>query len=231
MKGKTILITSGGCLEKWDNVRGHTNMAKGTIGSLLAEEALSLGARVIYLHGYFAKKPVAKTGQPLQTCMFEGILDLRDKVKEIVTNERVDAVIMAAAGSDWIVEKMVTQSGEELPKTGKISSDHPPIIHFKKAPKVINFIKEWSPESLLVGFKLESDVRREVLLERAKLRMTTSRATLMVANASDSLYTTEAIHYIVDTEGNVTTCEGKEETAKRLLQCIAEKVAMFSYTL
>ena len=28
MKGKKVLITSGGCLEKWDQVRGHTNMPK-----------------------------------------------------------------------------------------------------------------------------------------------------------------------------------------------------------
>lgn len=38
MKGKKVLITSGGCLEKWDQVRGHTNMAKGTIGRIIAEE-------------------------------------------------------------------------------------------------------------------------------------------------------------------------------------------------
>ena len=42
MKGKKILITSGGCLEKWDQVRGHTNLAKGTIGKILAEEAMSI---------------------------------------------------------------------------------------------------------------------------------------------------------------------------------------------
>ena len=56
MKGKKVLITSGGCLEKWDQVRGHTNMAKGTIGRIIAE-LLAKGAHVIYLHGYFAEKP------------------------------------------------------------------------------------------------------------------------------------------------------------------------------
>ena len=56
MKGKKVLITSGGCLEKWDQVRGHTNMAKGTIGRIIAEELISK-AHVIYLHGYFAEKP------------------------------------------------------------------------------------------------------------------------------------------------------------------------------
>lgn len=44
MKGKKVLITSGGCLEKWDQVRGHTNMAKGTIGRIIAEELISKGA-------------------------------------------------------------------------------------------------------------------------------------------------------------------------------------------
>ena len=40
MKGKKVLITSGGCLEKWDHTR-HTNMAKGTIGRIIAEELIS----------------------------------------------------------------------------------------------------------------------------------------------------------------------------------------------
>ncbi len=40
LKGKKILITSGGTLEKWDNVRGHTNLAKGTIGCYLVYTAI-----------------------------------------------------------------------------------------------------------------------------------------------------------------------------------------------
>ncbi len=63
---KNVLITSGGCLEKWDNVRGHTNLAKGTIGKKIAEEALLKGANVTYLHGYFADKPDAVNTQNLQ---------------------------------------------------------------------------------------------------------------------------------------------------------------------
>ena len=40
---------------KWDQVRGHTNMAKGTIGRIIAEELISKGAYVIYLHGYLRR--------------------------------------------------------------------------------------------------------------------------------------------------------------------------------
>ena len=87
MKGKKVLITSGGCLEKWDQVRGHTNMAKGTIGRIIAEELISKGAHVIYLHGYFAEKPNDINNQ-LELHPFEGIIDLRDKMKSIITHEK-----------------------------------------------------------------------------------------------------------------------------------------------
>ena len=43
MQEKKVLITSGGCLEKWDQVRGHTNLAKGTIGRIIAEELMTKG--------------------------------------------------------------------------------------------------------------------------------------------------------------------------------------------
>ncbi|WP_028400120.1 phosphopantothenoylcysteine decarboxylase [Ectobacillus panaciterrae] len=225
MKGKKVLITSGGCLEKWDNVRGHTNMAKGTIGRLMAEEALSQGASVIYLHGYFAQKPSFTEGSALQLCSFEGILDLQEKMKEILTNEQIDVVIMAAAGSDWIVDKMLTQDGEVISHNGKISSDNPPIIHFKKTPKVINQIKSWSPDTLLVGFKLESDVDQKTLLQRAAVRMESSGAEMMVANSSDSLYTHAAVHYIMDREGHVVECSSKEETAKQIIREVARRAS------
>ena len=82
LQGKKVLITSGGTLEKWDHVRGHTNLSKGTMGCYLAEAALSRGAEVIYLHGYFAKLPV--NSKNMRTIMFEGIEDLGEKVKYIV---------------------------------------------------------------------------------------------------------------------------------------------------
>ena len=62
-------------------------------------------------------------------------------MKSIITHEKVDAVIMAAAGSDWIVDKICDQEGNVLDMNGKISSDIAPIIHFQKAPKVLKQIK------------------------------------------------------------------------------------------
>ncbi|MBS4220286.1 hypothetical protein KHA96_18450 [Bacillus sp. FJAT-49711] len=222
LKGKKILITSGGTLEKWDNVRGHTNLAKGTIGCYLAEEALNKEAEVIYLHGYFAKLP--EHHKKLRFIQFEGINDLGEKIKKIVQTEHIDAVIMAAAGSDWVVDKILDPQGNPILETGKMSSDEPPIIHFKKAPKVLSQIKKWNPNLLLIGFKLEHTDDIEYLFERAKLRMTASNAEIMVANKTGSLYGEEAEHYIVSKFQTPQKYISKKDTAEGLMNLLADYI-------
>lgn len=221
LQGKKILITSGGTLEKWDLVRGHTNLSKGTMGCFLAEAAYSAGADVFYLHGYFAKLP--NNANFMRTIMFEGIEDLGGKVKSIVQSEKIDVVIMAAAGSDWIIDKVFDQSGNLLEEKGKMPSNEPPIIHFKTAPKVLGQIKSWAPNTTLVGFKLEATDDLDFLISRAKLRMDTSNAQYMVANSSNSLYGAEEPHFIVADDGNVVRVEGKEKTANMLIDLLANQ--------
>lgn len=222
LKGKKILITSGGTLEKWDKVRGHTNLSKGTMGCFLAEEALSRGAEVFYVHGYFAKLP--KNHEKMKTVVFEGIEDLGNKIQFLLQNEKIDVVIMAAAGSDWIIDKVYDSKGNLIEEKGKMPSDEPPIIHFKKAPKILGKIKGWSPETILVGFKLEATDDVEYLISRARLRMDSSNAEFMVANSSESLYGVNEPHFIVPKEGEVIQIEGKENTATKLMDVLEKQL-------
>lgn len=221
LKGKKILITSGGTLEKWDRVRGHTNLSKGTMGCFLAEEALSRGADVIYVHGYFAKLP--NNHEKMRTVVFEGIEQLGNEIQTILQNEQVDVLIMAAAGSDWVIDKVYDSSGNLIEEKGKMPSDEPPIIHFKKAPKILGQIKKWSPNTLLVGFKLEATNDVDYLISRAKERMATSKAEWMVANSSESLYGLNEPHFIVHNDGEVIRVEGKRNTAVKLMEVLAEQ--------
>ncbi|MFD2169647.1 phosphopantothenoylcysteine decarboxylase [Tumebacillus lipolyticus] len=223
LQSKTILITSGGTLEKWDEVRGHTNLARGTMGCYLAEQALQDGAEVIYLHGYFARLP--EPHPRLRLLPFLGIEDLREQLEQVLTSEAIDGLIMTAAVSDWVVDKLLAQDGSPIADLGKIASDNPPIVHFKKAPKVITQIKTWSPKTFLVGFKLEHDADPDHLLMRARQRMETWRADLVVANAARSLYTESTPHYIVSRTGEVNVCTDKKTTAHALLQQLAEGLA------
>lgn len=219
MQGKTVLITSGGTLEKWDNVRGHTNLSKGIMGCYLAEEALKQGANVIYMHGYFAKLP--HHAQQMTLVSFEGIEDLGAKLKKAVQQDAVDIVIMAAAGSDWLVDKVFDQAGNEMTEQGKMPSDEPPIIHFKKAPKILAQIKTWQPNVTLVGFKLEATTEVAELVARATKRMQSSQASFMVANSAKSLYGEHEPHWIINASGDVVKANGKEEAAVALFRCLA----------
>lgn len=219
MQGKKVLITSGGTLEKWDNVRGHTNLSKGIMGCYLAEEALKQGAQVIYLHGYFAKLPI--NAQKMTLISFEGIEDLGAKIKQAVQQDGVDIVIMAVAGSDWLVDKVFDQSGNEMTEQGKMPSDEPPIIHFKKAPKILAQIKTWQPTVTLVGFKLEATTDVNELVARATKRMASSQASFMVANSAKSLYGEHEPHWIINASGDVVKANGKEEAAVALFRCLA----------
>nr|WP_054550812.1 phosphopantothenoylcysteine decarboxylase [Lysinibacillus sphaericus] len=215
LQGKTVLITSGGTLEKWDRVRGHTNLSKGTMGCYLAEAALAADANVVYMHGYFAQLPENQNDMTL--IQFEGIEDLGQKVRHAVQQQHVDIVIMAAAGSDWVIDKVYDQSGNLMEETGKMPSDEPPIIHFKKAPKVLGQIKGWQPNVTLVGFKLEATNDEEFLLARARLRMETANAQFMVANSSQSLYGGDEPHWIVPADGQPLKVMGKQKTAEALM--------------
>jgi len=218
LQGKTVLITSGGTLEKWDRVRGHTNLSKGSMGCYLAEAALAAGANVLYMHGYFAQLPANK--DKMHTIRFEGIEDLGEKVRKAVQEEQVDIVIMAAAGSDWLIDKVYDQSGNLIEETGKMPSDEPPIIHFKKAPKVLGQIKGWNSEVTLVGFKLEATDDEEFLMSRAHLRMQSASAQFMVANSSQSLYGGDEPHWIVPANGKPIKVMGKQKTAEALIDLL-----------
>lgn len=71
-----------------------------------------------------------------------------------------------------------------------------------------------------MGFKLESNADKIMLLDRAKLRMNTSNADFMITNSSDSLYSTMATHYIINKNNEIYECPSKEETAKTIVQFI-----------
>ena len=63
---------------------------------------------------------------------------------------------MAAAGSDWVVDKICDQEGNVLDMNGKISSDIAPIIHFQKAPKVLKQVKQWIQKLYSLALNLKA---------------------------------------------------------------------------
>lgn len=151
---------------------------------------------------------------------FEGIEDLGQTLKQIVEAEHIDYVIMAVAGSDWLIDKVFDQSGNELTEKGKMPSDEPPIIHFKKAPKILAQVKNWAPNTTLIGFKLEATEDEQYLIDRATKRMQAANADYMIANSSKSLYGAMEPHLILSKAGAVIKKDGKKNTAEALIDLL-----------
>lgn len=190
-----ILVTSGGTKVPIDLVRNITNMSRGTFGSKIATELLKMGHKVIFLKAKGSKTPMSLTvditnGYDVGSFttwynQYSKYLDLyteheyttfedyQRSLSLTIGTEHPDIIILAAAVSDYGVDNFVN---------GKIRSADDFQIKLKVLPKLINKIKEWSPSSILVGFKLMVNSSEHTLIEAAKKSILDSKCDMVVAN-------------------------------------------------
>ena len=101
-------------------------------------------------------------------------------------------------------------------------------MYLKKAPKIINIIKEINPNIFLVGFKAEYNVSDEELISLAHKKMESSGADLMIANdvsikgAGFGSDKNQVI--IVDGDTFTVPLTSKTEIAKKIIQKIIVKL-------
>ena len=103
-------------------------------------------------------------------------------------------------------------------------------LELRPLPKIVEQIKQVSPETYLVGFKAEYDVPEEELIERAYRRLREAGMDLIVANdvsreGVGSGYDTNEV-YIIDDERRIVHIPktSKRRIAKRLLDIIKERL-------
>jgi phosphopantothenate---cysteine ligase (CTP) len=194
-----ILITSGGTKIPIDMVRNITNMSNGTFGSRIAYEALRRDHQVHFLHAKRSLTPF--TIQEDIFMLPSSCRDYRDRLEQLQwTNNKYghnysqsgfntfdeyakeletlmkreyDAVILAAAVSDYTVDNYVD---------GKIRTGKGLEIKMKPLPKLISKIKEWNPNIKLVGFKLLVNSTEKELTLAAKKSIVDNKCDLVVAN-------------------------------------------------
>jgi len=96
-----------------------------------------------------------------------------DAVKKEM-KKKFDVVILAAAASDYTVQNY---------SSSKIKSSQKSLqIKLKQAPKIIDHIKKWQKDVLLVGFKAETNLSKKKLEESARKKIKESKADLIIAN-------------------------------------------------
>lgn len=198
-----ILITSGGTTVPIDPVRQISNNSSGRFGAAIAAEALKAGMEVSYLTSTHGISPFAQTvdfnrspdweehaarlkqlhaftaqyRHQYHEYRYQTYHDYAAQLQSLVS-QQPHIIVLAAAVSDYVV---ANYSSEKVR-----SSDHLH-IDLKPAPKLIHHVREWSPKSLIVGFKLLVNTSDEALIAAAKHSLTQHQLDLCVANDLTSL--------------------------------------------
>jgi len=187
LTGKEVFVTAGSTRAYLDAVRFISNRSSGRLGSEIACECLRRGAYVTFFHGEGAMTPLllAQLGEAelseeersrLERIEIETIPQLAGAIERELKDGYYDVAIHAMAVLDFVPDVASVFSG-------KTKSDQEVWeIKLVRTPKVIDMIKKISPDTKLVGFKLEADVSPEKLQESAHRLMEQSGAEIVVAN-------------------------------------------------
>jgi phosphopantothenate---cysteine ligase (CTP) len=143
-----IVITGGPASEPIDQVRFITNQSTGELAVKLAQKFSAAGDRVeLFLgRGAIWRSETAK--------YFQTNEDLHRFLSEVQQRDRVDAVLHAAALSDFGVAQMRVPGGAS--EAAKISSEARSIeLQLVPKPKLISDLRDLFAGAYIVGWKFE----------------------------------------------------------------------------
>ena len=201
---KKIIITAGGTSERIDNVRKITNSSSGKLGMTIANHLLEENSDLM-IYYVCSKNSLRPTDKRVKVVEIDGTIDLKNTIEGFLTNEHIDYFIHSMAVSDYM--------------TSKISSyEDNLVIVLKPTPKIISIIKNLSPSTYLVGFKLLDGVSKEELIEVAKRLRNKNNCDLVVANDLYNIRNGDHIGYIIDKTNKIEEAHGKDDIAKKLVR-------------
>lgn len=235
-----VIITAGGTSEKIDNVRKITNSSSGKLGCTIANKLIEIIDKKIEKIYYVCSKNSFKPNhEKIEIIEIMNTNDLETTIRNLLTNNFINYFIHSMAVSDYTVDYVTTaeslanniknNSSENISdlichhndniKSNKISSNEENlIIKLKKTPKIISIIKDISPKTYLVGFKLLDKVSEENLIATALKLKEKNKCDLVVANDLDNIR--KGVHkaFLIKSNNNYVSASGKEEIAVKLVE-------------
>ncbi len=130
--------------------------------------------------------------------------------KEVLT-QIIKDVLVNTTNSNQPVQKKISSKSESL------------ILMMKKAPKVISKIKDWQPNTHLIGFKLLVDVPEKELVSVAQESIAKNKADYILANDLTTIKGNQHTGLLVSEKGIQQRYETKSEIAQGLKQLILQK--------
>ena len=232
---KKIVITAGGTSEKIDNVRKITNSSSGKLGMTIANHLLKENGDLI-IYYVCSKNSLRPLDKRIKVIEIDDTINLKKEIENLLLNEKIDYFIHSMAVSDYMTDYVTTIerikasikntsnleeafSNIEIINGNKISSyEDNLVIVLKQTPKIISIIKDLSPQTYLVGFKLLDGVSKEELISVAKKLRDKNKCDLVVANDLATIRNGEHIAYIIDKNNEIEESHGKDDIAKKLVR-------------
>ncbi len=235
-----VVVTGGGTIAPIDDVRVITNTSTGRLSSRITEACLEAGARVWHIHAPSAELPFLRearfdletTNEAAEAARLKALLGrwraVRDRLhlvplekgnvadyaanlERVLRSRPIDVAFLAMAVADF----------EPVPIEGKLSSGLRRLrVDGQPTPKVIQSVRDWSPGSFLVGFKLLSGVSTAELIATAREACRVNHADLTVANDQEAVRAgRHAIHLVwADDARAVETLDPDQDIARGLVE-------------
>ena len=100
---KKIIITAGGTSEKIDNVRKITNSSSGKLGMTIANHLLKQNDDVT-IYYVCSKNSLRPNNERVNIVEIEGTIDLKNRIENLLLNEKIDYFIHSMAVSDYMTD-------------------------------------------------------------------------------------------------------------------------------
>ena len=204
LKGKKVVITAGGTIEKIDPVRYISNFSSGKMGISLADNAYMMGADVELISTVDVERPYE----------VKKVLSAEDMKDAVITSKSsADMVIMAAAVADYKADEY---SEQKMKKT----EEEKITLSLTKNPDILKMVSVDKGKTTVVGFCAES----ENLIENAKNKILKKGCDYIIANdisRSDIGFSSDENEvYIIDKNLEIKHFEktSKNRLAKQILE-------------
>jgi phosphopantothenoylcysteine synthetase/decarboxylase len=175
-----VLVTCGPSYEPIDDVRRLTNFSTGEIGTLLSDAATAAGHEVVCFRGTAATCPTLPATAEVRS--FTTNNDLIQQFEDEARNGNIGAIFHASALCDFKVCAVNSVDGLDL-RSSKVSSREGRItIELEPAAKVIHRLRDWFPNSKIVGWKYEMSGTLPDVLSSARRQFSEARTDACVVN-------------------------------------------------
>ena len=220
-----VLITAGATTEKIDSVRSIVNTSTGRLGALIAEAFVKKGNKVFYICGQNAALPNLSQGDGFNLRRVTDVSNLQDALSDFFSCNNAHVIVHAMAVSDFRVKAVTTlrhikDSVEfNLANNGKIPSDiDDAVLLLEKNPKIIGLLREMSPNSKIIGFKLLDGSTKEVLLETGFKLLINNKLDFVLANDLTEIFGEVHRGYLIDKNYNYNHMQTKKEIAEAIVR-------------